>query len=94
MHESAERENATWLDLKQLAWGLLCILPFILVFAYGARVIVGPRAALWLGVGIAAAAIVAIGSVVVTSLLVSYGHDAFDRFAQRRDRQRMPNDRR
>lgn len=73
-HRRAQR-NETWADIKQFGYGLLLILPFLAVFAYGARVLIGGRAAVWVAVGIAAVGVVAYGSVILACLVVSYGHD-------------------
>jgi hypothetical protein len=64
--------NATWEDLKQFFVGLALVTPFVAVFAYGARVLLGNEMAFWLGVGIVAAAVVCYGSVVVACIAGSY----------------------
>ena len=67
--------NETWADVKQLAWALLLVCPFIALAAWGARVLIGARAALWLGIGLAAFAFVTFAVIVALSLTVSYGHE-------------------
>jgi hypothetical protein len=74
--------NATWEDLKQFLVGLALVTPFVAVFAYGARVLLGNEMAFWLGVGIVGAAIVCYGSVVLACLVGSYVID-FVRFLDR-----------
>jgi hypothetical protein len=76
MKRYAPSGDDNWGGLKQFGYGLLMVAPFIAVFAYGARTLVGPRSAAWLGVGIFAVAVVAYGSVVVASLAGSVVFDA------------------
>lgn len=70
--EFVPARDAVGPELKQLGYALVLIVPFIAVFAYGARVLLGNRTAFWLGVGIVATGVIAIGSVVVASLGSSY----------------------
>jgi cation transporter-like permease len=76
--------SATWEELKQFLVGLALVVPFIAVFAYGARVLLGPEMAFWLGVGIVGAAVVCYGSVVVACLVVSYAVDFARYLAKKR----------
>lgn len=75
--------NPTWRDLKQYAWGLLSVTPFIAVAAFGARILVGSDAALWLGIGVLGFAWLAYGSVAAACIAISCAVDAV-RWAGRR----------
>ena len=67
--------NATWQDLKQYAWGVASVLPFIAAAAYGARVLVGNQVAFWLGIGIFAFVVAAYGLVVVACVAATFAVD-------------------
>ena len=84
--DPSDPPNATWADIKQFGWAFLLLCPFVAVFAYGARVLVGPRAALWVAVGTVGVAVMAWGAVIVACLFVSYGHDAARALLRRRRR--------
>jgi hypothetical protein len=81
--------NATWADLRQLAWALALVIPFIGLAAYFARVLVGVRAALWLGVALAVLAAAAFAMVVVFCLIASYVGETAGRFNRRRVQEPM-----
>ena len=68
--------NATWRELKQLAYALLLVVPLIAVVCYGAADLVGPRAALWIGFGLATLTVITFAMLVAVSFLVTYADDA------------------
>lgn len=78
---SRQSPNQTWLDLKQLLWAWLLILPFIALATYGARELLGWETALWMGSWLAAL-------VTVTMLLIAlvgFVLSALDEWRMRRE---------
>lgn len=71
--------NPTWLDLKQLFWAWLLVLPFIALGAYGAHELIGWSSALWMGFWLAVLVTVVFLSIVVVSLVMSYLDDWHER---------------
>lgn len=76
-------ENETWADIKQFAWGLALVYPFIVVTAYAARDLLGAQLAAWLGIGLAAFATAAFALVLAFSLVASYASDTAGWFNRR-----------
>lgn len=70
--------NATWRDIKQLAYAWLLVMPMIAVVCYGAAGLVGPTAAFWIGVGLVTLTAIVFGMLVVTSFLVTWFDDAMN----------------
>lgn len=63
--------NATWRELKQLAWGVVLVVPYIAIVCYGAAGLVGARAAFWIAVGLVCLTIVTFSMLVLFSLVVT-----------------------
>ena len=58
--ENERPRSETAADVRQLVWATGLVYPFVALAAYGARDLVGHRTAMWLGVGFAVLATVAI----------------------------------
>lgn len=84
--------SATWRDIKQLGWALLLVVPFIAVVSYGAVGLVGKRAAIWIGVGLAVLTVITFSLIVSVNLLASCGHDLWRWARRRRHRGTSSND--
>lgn len=78
--------NATWRDLKQLAYAVLLIVPIIAVVCHRAAGLVGFRAAFWIGVGLVTLTGIIFGLLVAVSFLVTYADDVLQSRLHRRRR--------
>lgn len=67
--------SPTWVDLKQLIWAWLLVLPFIALASYGAHELLGWSTALWMGFWLAMLVTVTFVLLVVASLVLSYAGD-------------------
>jgi len=72
--------SATWKDLKQLAWSVMLVMPFIALGTFGLAALVGVRTAVWVGVGLATFVVVIFLLIVAMCLVGSY---AYERVARR-----------
>ncbi len=82
MHEPFD-SSATWKDLKQLAWSVMLVLPFIALGTFGLSAVIGVRRAVWAGVGLTAFVIAILSLIVAMCLVGSYGFEFFVRWRQR-----------
>jgi hypothetical protein len=78
-HREGAPQSATRAELKQLAWATALVYPFIGLVAYGARELVGHRAAFWLGIGMAVLATVALWLSAALGALISWWVDRLER---------------
>lgn len=81
--EPTTPRNETWADIKQYAWALVLVYPFIGVTAYFARGLLGARGAFWFGLGLSAFATLVFALVLVFSLAASYAGDSVGWFNRR-----------
>ena len=70
--------NATWRDIKQLAFAWLLVVPMVAVVCYGASRLVGPLAAFWIAIGLLTLTGVVFALLVLTSVVVTYADDAMN----------------
>jgi uncharacterized iron-regulated membrane protein len=78
--------NPTWIDLKQLLWAWLLVLPFIALASYGAHELLGWSTAIRMGVWLAILVTAALLLVVLASIALSVAHEWLDRRRERRER--------
>lgn len=69
------KSNPTVLDLKQLIWAWLVLLPFIALGSFAVRHLLGWRVALWLGIGAAGFAAAIFLLITIGSLGVGYVYE-------------------
>ncbi len=82
--------DPTWLDLKQLFWAWLLVLPFIALASYGAHELLGWTTALWMGFWFGALVTVTLVLIVLASVAMSLLSDWHE---QRENGDRTPDDR-
>lgn len=77
------KASATWKDVKQLAWSVMLVFPFIAIGAFGLSALVGARTAAWVAVGLAFFVVAIFSMTIAMCLAGSFAYEWFFAVKQR-----------
>ena len=77
--------RATWKDIRQLAWSVMLVLPFLAIGTFGLASLVGTPTALWVAGSLVLFVTAAFVLIVLMCVLGSYGYELLALLRRRRE---------